>query len=352
MMRSAVLLTTVLLLSACVPPSATSPGWKQQPAEQARIEPDIATVFDEKPVWEARPVAASSEPIAPGLYLVQPGDTLYKIGERTGAGQDVIARANGLTAPFPLNVGQQLTIPAGRYHRVQAGESGIAISRAYGVAWSAIISLNGLADPFILKVGQRLALPLSKPTVETAQPGQENSSIETRAAAFKLDIDDILTGGEPASEVSATSLPPVAPPNRPLPPTVRVAEPSAFSGQFVWPVRGRVVNRFGQAGMGEINDGIDVSVIQNSPIYAAGDGVVAFVGSDVAALGGLILVRHGDGWISAYGRAALATVTRGQSVKRGQLIGRAGNGATPLFHFQLRKARKPVDPLKYLPANG
>jgi murein DD-endopeptidase MepM/ murein hydrolase activator NlpD len=352
MMRAVIPLTTVLLLSACVPPSATSPGWKQGTAEQARIEPDMATVFDEKPVWEERPVAASSEPIAPGIYVVQPGDTLYKIGERTGAGQDVIARANGLMAPYGLSVGQRLNIPAGRYHRVQAGETGIAISRAYGVTWSDIIALNGLVDPFILKVGQRLALPQGNALVQQAKSSEDTSSIETRAAAFRLDIDDILTGGEPASDVAATSLPPIAPPTRPLAPTVRVAEPSVFSGQFGWPVRGQVVSRFGQAALGQINDGIDVSVPQNSAIYAAGDGVVAFVGSDGVALGGLILVRHGDGWISAYGRTAAASVTRGQSVKRGQLIGRAGTGATPLLHFQLRKARKPVDPLKYLPANG
>jgi murein DD-endopeptidase MepM/ murein hydrolase activator NlpD len=350
MIRAGLSLSALLLLNACVPPSATSPGWKPSIVEQARIEPDMATVFDEKPVWEARPVAASSEPIAPGTYIVQPGDTLYKIGERTGAGQDVIARANGLVAPFGLSVGQQLNIPAGRYHRVQAGDTGIAIARAYGVTWGDIIALNALVDPFILKVGQRLALPIG--TEAPSQPGQVGPSIEARAAAFKLDIDDILTGGEPATDVATALLPPIAQPSRPLAPTVRVAEPSGFSGQFGWPVRGRIVSRFGPGAEGEVNDGIDVSVSQNSPIYAAGDGVVAFVGSDVAAIGGLILVRHGEGWISAYGRAAMANVTRGQSVKRGQVIGRAGSGATPLLHFQLRKARKPVDPLKYLPANG
>ena len=126
----------------------------------------------------------------------------------------------------------------------------------------------------------------------------------------------------------------------------------AFTGQFGWPVRGRVVNRFGPGVAGEVNDGIDISVPQSAPIFAAGDGVVAFVGSDVAGVGGLILVRHGDGWISAYGRASQATVTRGQSVKRGQVIGRAGLGATPLIHFQLRKSRIPVDPVRNLPASG
>lgn len=351
MIRRAASIALIALLSGCVPPSATSPGIDRNSAQQVRIEPEIETVFDEKPVWEARPVTASSEPIAPGDYVVQAGDTLFKIGERTGAGLDVIAKSNGLAPPFALAVGQRLTIPAGRYHRVQAGETGIAIARAYTVSWSDIIAANSLTDPFVLKIGQRLVIPAAMPR-GAPEPGEAQVDITARAAAFKLDIDDILTGGEPATDVAVSALPPIVQPARPLAPTVRVAEPTAFSGQFGWPVRGRVVNRFGRSVAGEVNDGIDISVPQSAPIFAAGDGVVAFVGSDVAAVGGLILVRHGDGWISAYGRATQATVTRGQSVKRGQVIGRAGLGATPLIHFQLRKSRIPVDPVRYLPASG
>jgi lipoprotein NlpD len=76
---------------------------------------------------------------------------------------------------------------------------------------------------------------------------------------------------------------------------------------------------------------------------------VAFVGDNVANYGGLILIRHGDGWITAYGRASEALVTRGQKVTRGQAIGRAGTGATPRLFFQMRKNRVPVDPLRQLP---
>jgi murein DD-endopeptidase MepM/ murein hydrolase activator NlpD len=337
-----------LALQGCIPRSATSPGFSKP--QSARIEPEIATVFDEKPVWEARPVVPAPVPIAPGTYTVQRGDTLFAIGERTGVGIDVMARANGLTPPYALNVGQQLIVPAARVHKVQAGETGIAIARAYGLRWADIIAANALAEPFVLKVGQRLSIPEAVPLPPVArQTATPQIDLEQRAAAFRLDIDDILTGGEPATDSRVASAPPVSQPRRPLAPTVRVGEPSSFNGQFIWPARGTLASRFGPSGSGEINDGIDISVGQGASIRAAGDGVVAFVGSNVAGFGGLILVRHGDGWISAYGRAAQSVVTRGQSVRRGQEIGRAGLGTTPMLHFQLRKARKPVDPLRYLP---
>jgi murein DD-endopeptidase MepM/ murein hydrolase activator NlpD len=139
-------------------------------------------------------------------------------------------------------------------------------------------------------------------------------------------------------------------PKRPLSPAIAVAVPTSFSGQFGWPAAGKIAARFGVAGEGNVNQGIEVSVAKAAPILAAGDGVVAFVGDDVANYGGLILIRHGGGWITAYGRAAQADVTRGQKVTRGQMIGRAGSGSAPQLFFQMRKNRIPVDPLKQLPA--
>jgi murein DD-endopeptidase MepM/ murein hydrolase activator NlpD len=329
-----------LLLGGCIPPSA--PPQTSAPVGPPRIDAEIDTLFNETPVWEMRPVAANAKVVEGGDYIVQPGDTLRAIGAKTGAGSETLARINDLQPPYTLRVGQHLTVPAGRYHKVSAGETGIAIARAYGVDWHDIVTLNGLTEPFALRIGQRIELP------ETATPSDR--AIETRAAAFKLNIDDILTGGEPAS--ATASVEGAARPNRPLPPTIAVAEPRAFSGSFAWPALGRVASRFGAASEGAINDGIDISVPQRAPILATADGVVAFVGDDVAGYGGLILLRHGDGWISAYGRASQASVTRGQTVKRGQTIGLAGTGTTPLLHFQLRQKRLPVDPLKYLPSQS
>jgi murein DD-endopeptidase MepM/ murein hydrolase activator NlpD len=288
--RGAILLVGLgLTLSACVPPSPNRPT--PRPAPENLLSASLP--YDELTVWDDQPAMVAEERLADG-----------------------------------------------RIHRVAPGESGIAIARAYGVRWSKIVAANGLTEPFLLKVGQRLVIPGTDPV--------EAPSMEERAAAFRLNIDDILTGGEPAQAIAVVTLQPAAV-TAPKPSTIVVAEPKAFTGSFAWPSSGLVRNRFGPAGEGRFNDGIDLTMAPGASFSASADGVVAFVGDGVAGYGGVILIRHGSGWISAYGRVANAEVTRGQAVKRGDLIGRVGTGAAPLLHFELRRNRKPVDPLKQLP---
>ena len=329
------------LVAGCIPPSAnprSAPTPTDVALDNPYIEPELDTLFDELPVWEMRPVIANATDVADSVYVVQPGDTLRAIGERTGAGSETLARTNDLTPPFTIRPGQQITVPAGRFHKVSSGETGIAIAKAYGTNWSKLIELNALEEPFTLRLGQRLLLP------PLAAPSDQ--AIDARAAAFRLDIEDILTGGEPATETVATA---TTAPDRALGPDVSVAVPAGFKGSFIWPATGRLASQFGAASEGSLNQGIDIAVPRQSPIRSSGDGVVAFVGDNVANYGGLILIKHGDGWITAYGRASQANVTRGQKVVRGQLIGKAGTGAAPLLFFQMRKNRVPVDPVKQLP---
>ncbi|MEY2927647.1 MAG: hypothetical protein RL367_2124 [Pseudomonadota bacterium] len=345
-MRLWVCIAVVLTLGGCIPPA---PDFSRDAPPPGPGSPTLATdtdgIFGDRPVWDATPVVANGTQVNEDSYIVLPGESLSAIGEKTGAGLAAIAAANALAPPYIIHPGQRLTIPTGKYHRVQPGETGIAIARAYAVPWARIVEANQLVEPFILKIGQRLRIPGggSGDTVAAA-------SLEQRAAAFKLNIDDILTGGEPAESADALghSLPDAAP-KRPLPPTLAVVGPSSLSGSFGWPATGRLVGRFGAVGMGERNDGIEIAVAAAAPVSAAADGVVAFVGDGVASYGGMVLIRHGSGWISAYGRIASASVTRGQRVRRGQIIGRAGTGTAPQLHFQLRRDRKPVDPLAQLP---
>ena len=305
------------------------------------------TVRQPTPSWVARKVVADAETIPDSTYTAQPGETLRAIGNRTGAGSAAIARANGLAAPDAVRAGQRLRIPGGRYHLVRQGESGVAIARAYGVPWSELVTLNQLQEPYILRTGQRLLLPSSR---EVA-----GRSVEQRAQAFRLDIDDLVTGSEPAIAANAAPARPTASVRHPVPTQQAVAEPARFAGRFDWPLEGRLIGRFGPAGDGRRNDGINIDATRGDPIHAAADGVVAYAGSAIAVYGGLILIKHGDGWITAYGHAEQILVTRGQAVKRGDVIARAGATGSvnkPQLHFEIRDKRTPVDPLRYLPTRG
>jgi murein DD-endopeptidase MepM/ murein hydrolase activator NlpD len=139
----------------------------------------------------------------------------------------------------------------------------------------------------------------------------------------------------------------------PLASLVPVATPGPFKGAFAWPVSsGNVVARFGAGASGERNDGIKIAVPVGTPVRAVADGVVIYTAKNVAGLGGLVMVKHGDGWTSVYGHASRILVQRGQAVKRGQeiaLSGETGFADRPELHFELRKGRAPVDPLVELP---
>lgn len=352
MRRMGVLLFGGWVLSGCIPAEA-GPGRYQAPThnqqspqdqyERRSLDQDVRALPAPPPAWEARRVTADAKLVSSTTYVVQPGESLRSIATRTGAGSEAIARANALAAPFVIKPGQRLTIPGGRYHLVRAGETGIAIARAYSVAWSRIVSNNALEEPYILRTGQRLLIPSARP-----------ETIEERAARFHLDIDDILTGGEPALAANAKPAKPIASSARVLPATTPVATPvTRTAGVFAWPVKGNVVKRFGPGKSGERNDGIKIAVPLDTPVLAAADGVVAYVGSDVPALGGLVIVKHGNSTTTVYGHAGQLLVQRGQSVKKGQMIALSGNSGfadRPELHFEIRQGRTPVDPVSRLPA--
>ena len=333
-----------LLLSGCLPAQQPAPSPPSRPVTRPTAPPPpepVAAVPAPPPAWQARPVIPNAVEVRASIYTVAPGNTLRGIAEKTGAASEAIARENKLAAPFVIRPGQKLRIPGGRYHRVGKAESGIAIARAYGVDWSRVATMNMLTEPYILRENQRLLIP-SRTEVATM-------TIEQRAAAFRLDIDDLITGGEPALATRAE------PATHPASSSIPLAEPERFTGRFGWPLTGPIVRRFGSLGGGRKNDGINIGAAEGTPILAAADGVVAYVGSEVALYGGLILLRHGDGWITAYGHAEELLVKRGQSVKRGQIIARAGetgSATEPQLHFEIRQGRKPVNPLEHLPRRG
>jgi len=314
----------------------------------------VATPPAEGPApFQARVVTPNAVESTTSTYVVVPGDTLRSISNKTNAASEAIARLNRLTAPFLIRPGQRLRIPAGRWHLVQPGETGISIARAYGVEWARVAELNQLTEPYILRTGQRLMLPSA---TEVA-----SMSIEQRAQAFRLDIGDLITGGEPAIAEAARPVTPVetAPRTTPLPSSVAVAPPPAnaatFAGRFDWPLSGPIVRRFGTYGTGRRNDGINIGAAIGDPIFAAADGVVTYAGTDLAAYGGLILIRHGNSWTTAYGHAAELLVTRGQAVRKGQVIARAGDSGAadrPQLHFEIRQGARPVDPLQHLPSRA
>ena len=328
-------------LAACIP----SDGRPSAESEAVSGPRDIVPPIIREPRWQAQSVAPTAQTIAPTSYVVRPGDSLGQIAQRSGAGVAAIAAANDIDPPYVIHPGMRLTIPGGRYHTIRRGETGIAIARAYGVDWSRVATLNRLQEPYILRTGQRLLLPSD---AEVA-----SMSRAERAAAFNIDIDDIITGGEPALAANESTTPPVATARRELPDDAAVRSPANFAGRFGWPVTGEILAPFGEVSEGFLNNGIDIATPRGTPVLASADGVVLYAGTEIQVHGGLVLISHGDGWITAYGQMEDLQVRRGQEIERGQMIARSGLGGAadrPLLHFEIRRNRQPVNPVSHLPS--
>ena len=142
------------------------------------------------------------------------------------------------------------------------------------------------------------------------------------------------------------------------PPTGQASLPAPAargSGKFLWPVSGKIVSPFGPKEGGLHNDGINVAAPLGTPVRAAENGVVVYAGNELRGFGNLLLVRHADGWVSAYAHCDALLVKRGDAVRRGQdiaRVGQTGSVGAPQLHFELRKSGQAVDPLNELGPQG
>lgn len=195
------------------------------------------------------------------------------------------------------------------------------------------------AKPAPTKVASAVDEPLvsaPKPLVSAPKPVEQ-----PKVAA--------LTQPEPVKP--AAPVQPLAPAPQPEAAKAPVQEPeqtASVSGDFRWPARGRVIAGFGANGG---NEGINIAVPEGTPVKAAEAGTVTYAGSEVKGYGNLVLIKHDNGYVSAYAHNGSLNVKRGEQVKRGQVIatsGQTGNVTSPQLHFEIRKGATPVDPLKHL----
>lgn len=263
---------------------------------------------------------------------VRKGDTLYSISRNYNIPIKDLINANRLSAPYTLYVGQKLRLPSKKYHTVQRGESLYSISRMYNVDITTLSKVNRLQTPYSLSVGQKLLLPasVSSAPIQTASPTKQSPTQTSRPAQ----------AAPATAQISAT-----APKQAYIPPKPRNAK-------FIWPVKGTVVSGFGNLGNGRKNDGLNIKAPLGTTVMAADHGTVAYAGNELKGFGNLILVKHNDGWITAYAHNDRLFVKKGQKVKRGEKIatvGSTGSVTTPQLHFEVRAGKKAVNPRSYLP---
>lgn len=323
--------------------------------------------------------------------VVQPGDTLYTISRRYDAPTKAIAARNGIRAPFALTVGQTLILDPARRHTVMSGEDLASIARIYDVDLALLAASNDLRAPYSLRTGQELWVP--DPFTQAAQPTRsENIDVAEavvppprRATIMSESLAPPPGAAAPTGSVIQAPPQPLAPvpsapvvsappPSAPLaipgppPPLqegtaetqVAVVPPSQLpdpapraAARFAWPLAGKVIATFGPAGGGLHNDGINIAAQAGAEVRAADNGVVAYAGNELRGFGNLLLIKHADGWTTAYAHNDTLLVKRGETVTQGQVIatvGRTGGVDSPQLHFEVRKGTQALNPIEYLAA--
>ena len=233
-------------------------------------------------------------------------------------------------------------------HTIAPGETLMKLSRQYGKPLSAIAKANNVEPNAKVKVGDKITIPGAAAT-QIAAPKQPTPAAQQPKQAASPKMAAI-----PASSTSSSANVVTPAAQQPVPEKVK-ADVSAAVPAFRWPVRGRVITGFGPKPSGQQNDGINVAVPEGSPVKAADDGVVAYAGNELKTYGNLVLVRHSNGYVTAYAHASEILVKRDEPVKRGQVIakaGQTGNVAAPQLHFEIRKGSTPVDPMPFLDKGG
>ena len=333
-----------------------------------------------------RSVAAARAPGRAGTtIIVGTSDTLDILARRYHVTSAAIMQANGYKGPRVLSPGQQLIIPhesavavaapvaapalaaaapvapASRVvaavsappsvHFVNRGDTLLSIARHNHMPVAELAKANGLDPQAKLKLGTRLTVPGGKTAavapvmqpaaVAVAQPVAALAPPATKMAA--------VTAGPPQTARLAQATTKVEEPSAESP--IKAAEATGALPTFRWPVRGKVITSYGAKTNGKQNDGINLAVPEGTPVKAAEDGVVAYSGNELKGYGNLVLVRHSNGYVTAYAHASELLVKRGDTIKRGQVIaksGQSGEVGSPQLHFEIRKGSTPVDPLQFL----
>jgi murein DD-endopeptidase MepM/ murein hydrolase activator NlpD len=265
--------------------------------------------------------------------IVGTSDTMDGLSKRYGVSTAEILKANGYKGPRALQPGQQLVIPP----------------RA-AVAAAAPAPKAGMASDASPKPGAKIAAPVAKNAAVAAPIAQPATVAAQPAPAAAPATKTAVVTSEPAQKArlaQATTTPEEAKTESPA----KAADATGALPTFRWPVRGRVITSYGAKTNGKSNDGINVAVPEGTPVKAAEDGVVAYSGNELKGYGNLILVRHSNGYVTAYAHASELMVKRGENIKRGQIIaksGQSGEVGSPQLHFEIRKGSSPVDPLQFL----
>jgi murein DD-endopeptidase MepM/ murein hydrolase activator NlpD len=302
-----------------------------------------------------RAAKAKAETSAPKSYVIKRGDTLYSIARRHGVTVAELTQANKLRSSSRLHAGQKIDLPGQPEEAAAPAET----------------------PPARTPKTSRHERPSRKiPPAASTQPAPSPSSAPPASTGVgpgqPIPYSD-LSGTHPAPPPAAVYGPPPPPAYTPPAPTPIPSAPitevpigptdaqvaAAGRGRFIWPVAGNVLSGFGPKPGGQRNDGVDIAAPDGAPVLASAAGDVVYAGNLVPGFGNLVLIKHEDGWVTAYAHLSKTEVKIKDHIVQGAEIGTVGSSGgvdQPQLHFEIRYApsprerARPIDPTLVLPA--
>lgn len=247
-------------------------------------------------------------------YKVNKGDNLYSISRKFRVPIQSLINSNKIRTPYKIFPNQILKIPAHKTHKIKKGETLYSISRKYETNIYVLSKLNKLININNIYDGQSLIIP--------------RKSFVKITSRKKIKMENVNNSKIKKIEVTKSS-----------------------KSNFIWPVKGKLLSKYGKSKDGFYNDGINIDSKKGTDVLSSEKGKVIYSGNEIPGYGNLILIKHPSNWITAYAHLEEVFIKKGINVKRGEKIGsvgKTGNVDSPQLHFEIRKGKESVNPLKFL----
>lgn len=333
------------------PATTGSIGAPTSPVESAPLAAPIETAALPTPITQPAIAPSASAPArtptgsASGWtahggtpIVVREGESLERLASRYNVPPAAILSANNFSSAAEVRPGRSLVIPV-------LGGGGQQVASA-GAVIPASVPATAAQPARSASAAASAAAPVPPRAPARSAPSRPAQAAAQPPAPARQQVAAVAPSAPAASAQAPAAQAPAA--QASAAPTRTAALPDPRSSlDFRWPARGRVIAGFGTAG----SEGIRIALPEGTPVRAAEGGTVAYAGDELRGYGNLILIRHADGYVSAYAHNSQLLVQRGEEVRRGQVIansGRTGNVNAPQLHFEIRRGADPVDPMPYL----
>ncbi len=269
-----------------------------------------------------------------GIHTLRKGETLWSVANAYQVDLRNILDINHFSAPYHIKVGQRLKIPAPQIYKTKTGDTLYKVSRLFDTTTTELARLNHIRAPYILKDHQSLRLPSKY--IQTSHMIKEIpvAKIPQKSAIVPIEREELTSQVKPVESVE----------------TIQSLQPNGKFG-FIKPVSGKIISGYGPKEDGLHNDGINIQAKRGAVVRSSESGVVVYSGKEIEGYGNMILIRHNNGYLTAYAHLEKRLIQKGDKVKRGQTIGTvgtSGNVKNPQLHFEIRKGRDALNPQQVL----